>query len=312
MNKIQRFLIESLFTLWGGGDSPPPATSTTSTTMNFSPEESARRVKVFDAADALYNKDAYSSILNPIAAPVQPSADTIAGQNMVRNAATGPGQVVADAAGGALNFGLSGAALDPNTNPGFQASLNTAIRRTGQEFTDPNGVMSKIRGNFTAGNSGGSGTREGIAAGIAGREYLNTVGDISGRMASDAYGKGLDLMKSSMAFAPNAYNLMMQPGMTVGAVGAQKEAYDQTKAQYDVSTDMWNANKGWSALAPYAQIVTGMSNPTSTTTATAPMGRSSGGMGLMGGAMMGAQMGGMFGSPMLGAGAGAIAGLFGL
>ena len=302
-----------LFTLYGGGDAPAPASSTTTVQNTYSPEEEARRRVVTDEASRIYEaqKGIWGSMLNPAAKPVGASADTLAGQNMVRSAAMGPGQNVATNAGNAASFGLSGDVLRPESNPALQANIDSVTRRVGNTYTDPGGVLSKIRTNFTAGNSEGSGTREGIAGGIAGREYLHTIGDVSAGMTSDAYNKGLDYMKSSMAFAPNAYNLMMQPGLSVGAVGAQGEAYAQAQENATAGDRAWTLQAPWAGLQPYANIVNGFSNPGTTTTGTAMSGASSGGMGILGGAMQGAQMGNMFGQPMIGAGAGALLSLLG-
>lgn len=243
----------SMLTFWGGD--PPQAQSNTTVTQNYSPEEAARRAALMGTAESTYNaqKGGYASV-------VQPSAATTQAQNMALNTASGPGTTLANNNLNALNFGLSGAALDPNNAPGYSGALDSSLRRVDHAYTDPGGVLSQIRGGFTGGNSGGTGTREGIAGGIAGREYLNTVGDVSSKMALDQYGKGLDFMKSSMAMAPSGYNLMMQPSMTTGAVGSQQEAYKQ--AQY---------NAPWAELQPYANMVQGFSNPSTTTSGRAPV-----------------------------------------
>lgn len=310
MRKLKFFSnlwIAKLLTLYLGGDPPAPAQSTTTVQQSYSPEEQAARSKVMGAAESIYNtqQPLWSTITNPAADPVGASASTLQAQQMVLDAAQGSGQTMANNASGALNFGLSGAVLNPLSNPGLQANIDSATRRIGETYTDPGGVLSRIRGNFTAGNSGGSGTREGIAGGLAARSYLNTVGDTTASMTSDAYNKGLDYMKSSMAFAPNMYNLMMQPGLSVGAVGAQQEAYAQAQANANASDTAWQLSAPWAGLQPYANTVLGFSNPSTTTTGTAPVSGGSG-MGLLGGAMMGAQMGSMI--PGIGTGVGAGAG----
>ena len=306
-------MLMKLFRLYGGGDAPAPASSTTTVQQQYSPEEAARRAKLMDTAEGIYNSQQgqWNSMINPAAKPVGASADTLTGQNMVRSAALGPGQQAATNAASALNFGLSGNVLRPESNPALQSSIDTVQRRIGNTYTDPNGVLSKIRTGFTAGSSGGSGTREGIANGIAGREYLNTVGDVASTMSSDAYNKGLDYMKSSMAFAPNAYNLMMQPGATVGAVGAQQEAYGQAQENANAGDRAWQLQAPWAGLQPWANVIQGFSNPSTVTTGMSQNATSSGGQGILGGAMMGAQLGSQFGSPMIGAGAGALLSLFG-
>lgn len=301
-----------------GGDPPAPASSTTTTQQVFSPEETAARKQVMDAAAGIYGQQQplWASMVNPAAKPVGASADTLQAQQMVKGAATGPGQTMATNAASAANFGLSGDVLNPESNPGLQGSIDSALRRVSNTYTDPGGVLSQIRGNFTAGNSGGSGTREGIASGIAGRNYLNTVGDVTSTMTSDAYNKGLDYMKSAMAFSPNSYNLMMQPGLSVGAVGTQQEQYAQAQANATAGDTAWQLQAPWAGLQPYASTVLGFSNPGMTATGTSQMSSGSGGMGLLGGAMMGAQMGNMIApggsGAMIGAGAGALLRILGI
>lgn len=305
-----RALLQSLFTFWGGGSAP---SSSTTVQQNYSPEEAAIRKQLFDSAKGIYdkNKGAYASIVNPAPKPVGPSANTSQGQQMVLNAAQGAGTQVANSAANALNMGLSGDVLKADANPALQGQIDAAKAGVGHSYTDPGGVLSKIRTNFTYGNSGGSGSREGIAGGIAGREYLNTVGNVESSMRSAAYGQGLDYMKSSMAFAPNMYNLMMQPGLSTAAVGAQQEGYQAAQNQYDAAGTSWNLNKDWAALGPYASMVTGMANPstTSSTQGAAPQGP--GAMGVLGGAAMGAYLGSVVPGigTAVGAGAGALMGL---
>lgn len=286
----------------GGGGS----NTTTSTKVEYSPEEEARRKKVFDAADQAYGtaKDSYANIMNPTGAPVGPSGATNQAQQMISGYAQGQGSQLATSAGNAANFGLSGAVLDPNQNPGFQGSLNTALRKVDEKYTDAGGVLSQIRNNFSASAPGGQSSREGIAMGLAGKSYLNTVGDVTSTMTSDAYGKGLDYMKSSMAFAPNMYNLGVQPGISMGAVGQQQEAYTQAQNDYTAQGQMWNANKDWAALQPYTSLITGASSAGSSATGPAPKGP--GAMGVLGGAAMGAYIGSVV--PGIGTAIGAAAG----
>lgn len=307
-------LLSRLLRFYGGGDSPPSQTSTSTVTQQYSPEETAARAKLFSTGEAIYNKtkDQIASGGYPGAKPVGFSPESIQAQNMVTSAALGPGQQIANSAAGALNFGL-GDVLYPGSNPALAGTIDTAVRRLGTAYTDPNGVLSKIRSNSMAGNSSdGSGTREGIAMGIAGRNYLNTVGDTVAGMSSDGYNKGLDFMKSSMAFAPNMYNLMMQPGVTIGAVGSQKEAQSAAEANYAAAARNWDLTADWQALGPYASLVTGLSNPSTVTSSTAPMaGGGSNKTAPLGSAMMGASAGSAFGpwGAVIGAGAGLLFGM---
>lgn len=300
-SQLVRALTWGITPLYGGGDAPQ---ATTTVNQLYSPEEAARRTALMTAAEQLYNrqKGTWASMMQPGAM----SPETQQAQQMISSAATGPGQQAATAAGGALRLGLSGDLLDPTKTPGFQRALSAAIDPITSAYMDPGGVFSRIRTNFMGGNSGGRGTREGVAADLAGSQYLKSIGDVSAGMSMDAYGKGLDFMKSSMAFAPNMYNLMMQPGISLGAVGQQKEAYTQAGQQ-------WQAQAPWAEMAPWASMVTGFSNPSTVTQGTAPASRGPGAMGILGGAAMGAYIGSVVPGigTAVGAGAGALLGLLG-
>lgn len=278
--------------VFNGGD-PPSNTSSTTVNQLYSPEEAARRAKVMSEAEKIYGQTqgTYSSMLYPGAKPV--------GLDFLRNFATGPGQQTAGAAQNALNFGLSGAVLNPASNPGLQATIDTATRKVGEAYTDPGGVFSNIRTAASQAGEGGASSRQGIAEGIAGRGYLNTIGDVTGQLTSQAYGQGLDFMKSSMAFAPQTYNLMMQPAATLQGTAQAEE--DFAAAQRG-----WGINAPWMGLQNYANIVFGGANP-STQTTSSGTGARSGPMQLLGGAASGAAIGSMI--PGIGTGIGAAAGL---
>lgn len=243
-------LMESL-TLWGDSGG---GTTISRTEPSYTPEERAAREDLLKRGI-----DIYKGQQGTLGQILQPSAETTASQQGITNVATGVGQNIATGAANATNFGLSSAVLDPNNTPGYQGALNAALRPVTNAYMDPGGVLSKIRGNFTAGNSGGSGTREGIASGIAGREYLNTVGDVSSRMSLDQYGKGLNFMKDTLSLAPNTYDLQRQPAMDVGAVGTQKEAYAQSQFAAP-----------WSELQPYTGILQGFTGGGSNTKGSVP------------------------------------------
>lgn len=293
---------------YSGGDSPPPATSTTTVQQQFSPEEAAARAKVQAEAERIYNttNPSLSSSAYPGAAPANFSADTVNAQNKLRAFANGKGQTIANEAGDALQFGLKDV-LNPTSSPGFQASLDSATRRVGEAYTDPNGVLGQIRGNFTSGDSGGSGTREGIANGLAGRSYLNTIGDVTGKMTSDAYTAGLDTFSKTLAFAPNAYNLETQPAITEAAIGQQSEGQQQAILDYLSQQKQWGLSAPWLGLGNYANVVYGGSNPTSVTSGVASTG-SANKASPFGGALAGAAIGSSI-MPGIGTGVGAGAGL---
>lgn len=288
-----------------GGSSPPPATSTTTVQQSYGPEEAAARAKLWKiGGDIFADQQKQGPQAYPGAAPVPFSPETKQAQNMLLGTASGAGTTLGNNASYATNFGLTGDVLSPTSNPALDANIKAAQRRVTEATMDPSGPLAAIRSQF--GGSAGTGTREQIASGIAGRSYLNTIGDISSSMQSEGYNKGLDYMKSSMAFAPQSYNLLMQPSMAYGAVGAQKEGLGQEYANYDAAKGAWNYNAPWAQLQPYANLMSGMSSPATTTTGTSPTGTANRaaplGMALSG-AAAGAQIGSLV--PGLGTAAGA-------
>jgi len=200
------------------------------------------------------------------------------------------------------------ASQDPTNTPGFQSSLNTATRKVDEAYMGPSGPFAGIRTASQTQNSGGSGTREGIAMGMAGRDYLNTIGDVTGRMTMGAYEKGLDTTMKSMALAPQTMQSIMaaesNPANILGSIGQQTEAYENQERQ-------WDLNAPWAALGPYANIVGGMSQGGTSTTSTgsAPQANP---MAPLGYAAMGASMGAAAGpyGAAIGAGAGLLMSMF--
>lgn len=297
-------ILQRLFLVYQGGGDPPPQTSTTNVNQLYSPEEAARRAKLMAEAERIYaNTQGMAQNVNI----GQPSDATLQAQEMMKRfAMSNPMSGMADQLQAAQIFGFN-AATNPTAAPGFQDVLNTSLRKVEQAHTGPTGPMAAIRTAATAQNSGGSGTREGIAMGMANRDYLNTVGDVTGRLTSDAYRMGLDTFGRTMAMAPQNMQAVQAAGMLpaniFGAVGAQEEAYGEKEA-------MWELNAPWQAMMPYANMVMGMSSPGTQSTSTTPTGQANP-MAPLGGAMMGGSLAAMMGfNPLIGAGAGLMLGLF--
>ncbi|MGH9567170.1 MAG: hypothetical protein ACRD4I_14385, partial [Candidatus Angelobacter sp.] len=242
--------LERVFLVYRAGGSPPKNTTTTTVNQLYSPEETARRAQVMDEAQKIYGQTS-GNIQN--LAPGGPSDATQKGQQMALDYANNAGSDMAKQLSGAVNFGL-GDVLYPQSTPALQATIDTATRKIGQQYTDPGGVISNIRSNFTTGNTSGTGTRESIAGGLAARSYLDTVGDVTGKLTSDAYGQGLNFMGKAMSLAPTAMQAGMMPADTYSAVGQQQEGYAENQRQFEM-------NSPWMALGPYADVVMGMANP---------------------------------------------------
>lgn len=137
----------------------------------------------------------------------------------------------------ALNF-----ALDPNNinnNPYFEGAVNAAIRPVTQNFQE-NVLSGNDDAAMSAGQFGSS--RHGVADAIAGRDYMNQVGDISSQMAFNNYSAGMDRMGNAVNQAQGVANLGMLPSNILNNVGTTQQ------------------NAPWQQLQNYKGLV---GNPTS-------------------------------------------------
>lgn len=230
--------------------------STKSIQQNYSPEEAAKRAQVMTEAQRVYNltKGGYASGGYPGAEVVPFDYWTLAGQNALLQGAAGAGQN-AQAASAGVNYGLSGA-MDVNNNPYLQQSVDAALQRVQQQWTDPNGVMSQIRtGAQNAGQFGGS--RQGVAEGVAARGLAQSLGDTAATMYSDAYNKGQETFAKTLALTPNIMQSYALPAQWLSAVGAQNENQAQALENYNAAARQWNIDAPWIPLENYANIVYG-------------------------------------------------------
>src|SRR5216684_2145372 len=140
--------------------------------------------------------------------PVLPGGSSVAGftdpqkagQEQILQAA-GPGgalQSTANEGASAHNFLTSGAALDPNSNPGLRAAIRGAIQPMEENFQET--VLPGIRSAGTA--AGPLGSREQIAEGIAAKGEERAVGGVAGAMESQNYMNALDQMTRAMGLTP--------------------------------------------------------------------------------------------------------------
>ena len=101
--------------------------------------------------------------------------------------------------------------LDPSNagnNPYLQRAMQSAIRPLTQNYQE--NVLSGITDQAVQSGQSGS-SRQGIAEGIAGRGYLDQVGDITSQMAYGDYGAGMDRMGRAIDQAGAVANLGMMP-----------------------------------------------------------------------------------------------------
>lgn len=226
----QDLRLENAGYCFGGGGSGDSQNTTTATTMNFSPEEAARRTQVMDEAQRMYWATAgqTGSSQYPGSAPVAVSAETYAGQDLTRmgaqqvlggvnqtlaaNAQAGQGVAKQQAVGDAQNnvmaqglgYGLNGA-MNVQNNPYLAQAMQAAIRPITESYTDPGGVMSGIRTNASQMGQVGS-SRQGVAEGIAAGRYAQAVGDTTAKMGTAAYDQGQKTFSSALSNVPTWMN----------------------------------------------------------------------------------------------------------
>ena len=206
----------------GGSDAP----QTTSTRNVLGPEQQA----LTSMAMPNWMQFATTGYKLPGAAGVagfDPSQ--IAGQESVLGA-TGTQADVVGGAAGANQFLTSGAALDPNLNPGLRGTIDAATRPIWQGLTEQ--VLPNIRGSAAVGASGTpsanyGGSRQGIAEGIATRGAETAAGDVAQKTAFGGYQTGLDAMLRAMGLAPGTAASQAIPGLSQSAVGAERQAQEQ-------------------------------------------------------------------------------------
>lgn len=268
----------------GGGGS-----NTTTVQKSFTPEEEAIRRFMLEQGRQAFNQ--LQPQLNaggfPGAAPIPASPQTQQARQQLQTQAAGVGQQIADATSGAIQFGLKDV-LFPSTNPALQSTIDTATRQVGQQFTDPGGVIQRIRDQFTAGSSGGASTRESIAGGLAGRSFLDTIGDVTGRIASQGFGQGLDAFTRTLGLAPGAAGLTLQPAQTLATVGGSIEAEQQAAENFEAQKRGFALNAPFIGLQNLSQIFNANVNPATQTSANAA---SNPALAAAGGALTGATLG---------------------
>jgi len=110
--------------------------------------------------------------------------------------------------------------LKPGQNPYLQQAMSSAIRPLTQNYQE--NVLGGITDEFAAAGQHG-GSRQGIAEGIAGREYLQQVGDIGTEMAYQDYAGGQERMGQAIDQAGNVINLGLTPSQILSGAGREEQ-----------------------------------------------------------------------------------------
>jgi len=158
-----------------------------------------------------------------------------AGQAMAIGATPTQQGVVQNAAQG-TNFLTSGAALDPNTNPGLMGSINYALDPIQRNFTQT--VLPGIASG-AAGVGGFGGSRQGIAEGIASQNEQQQVAGTVNSMVSQNYQNALDQIAKGAAVAPGVAEAQVIPATTMSGVGDVQQALNQALATYGFQSQLF-------------------------------------------------------------------------
>lgn len=241
-----------------------------------------------------------SSSATPMTAPT--NVDQQAGMDATRGAASNYANLFANspagAGAGALGQLLNPNVLDPASNPGFAGALGAAIRPIQRQFTES--VLPGIRSSALASGMYG-GSRQGIAEGVAGGRFADSIGDVTSRMVSDQYNQSAGRMLQASALAPQYAQLQAaaaeRPGQLLMGLGDYRQGLEQQAV-----SDPWQRLEWLRGFIP--------GSVGSTTTQPGP--RRAGGAGALGGALAGAQLGSFIPGigTAIGAGVGGLAGLF--
>lgn len=241
------------------------------------------------------------------------SQQTLEGQKLLTGAATGM-QPTIDAATAHSIWNMGGA-MDMSKNPYLQSAIQAAQQPVIESFNSVGGPLSQIRSGFQANNSGGSGTREGIAMGVAQRGLGQTLANMSSTMTMQAYQQAQDNALKTLAMAPQTAGMQVMPGELMTGIGSANDAYAQSLINADITKHNYNAQLPWMNLQNYAGLIGGNFGSSSTGTTTAPGTSTNPLLAGLGGAATGASIAGMMGKGAAfgpwGAGIGALIGLLG-
>lgn len=274
----------------GGGNSGQQTTQ--QTTVQLSPDQQSLLNMAMPFAQQFASNQ-----------PQLPSGSSVAGftpaqttgQNMALDAAGGNVQSSANNAAGAQSFLTSGAALNPNSNPGLAAAIQGAELPIEQNFSE--NILPSIR-EGAVGNGQFGGGREGALEGIASQAEQQAVGSTAGTMESQNYQNALDEMTKAMGLTPQVQEAELQPAATVSGVGDVQQQLNQELLTEAFNKFMFPQEEPLSSAESLAGIAAGIPGAGSTTTGTATSNPSLlsqiAGLGSLGAAVFGGN--GMFGN----------------
>lgn len=236
----------------------------------------------------------------------------IQGQQALLQAAQGQVSQLAGAGSTANQFLMDPAILSPDSNP-FLKSYGDNLTRTITDNLMQNILPGINRESVVAGGPySAATTRPAIAEGLA---IQGTGREIAGGLSSlysNAYGQGLDALKSGIQLNPQTMASQLVGGSVQGAVGAQQRAMEQAKLNEQVQKFYLQQNLPFLKAQDLFSLISAMPGGQGVSTVSGAQPGKSPAMGALGGAASGAAIGSAIPGvgTAIGAGLGGLAGLF--
>lgn len=139
------------------------------------------------------------------------------------------------AGGDFSNWLFSGAALDPNSNPALQGTIDAANRPVFEGLTQQ--ILPGLRGESRTNGVFGS-NRQGIAEGLASQGALRQAGDNASNIAYQGYQRGLQAMMQNLGLLGNTQAALGAGAATTGAVGDAQYGLTQAKLTDQQNKDL--------------------------------------------------------------------------
>lgn len=112
-------------------------------------------------------------------------------------------------------------APDLENNPYLEPYMQAATRPLEQQLAF--GTLPGIRSDFIGSQGGGTSTRQGVAEGIAQGLTNQAIGDTRAKIASQAYGQGLDQQARALSLYPQILQQGLTPSQIYETVGGQRQ-----------------------------------------------------------------------------------------
>jgi len=196
--------------------------------------------------------------------------DQIASMDQIRSMA-GPAQQLALQGANQLGDTMSGKYLDPNSNPYLQNTYELASRQMGQQFQ--NSIMPGLTAAAQrAGQFGSSSMNE--AMGGAMNTYNQGLTDLATQIYGGNYQQERSRQMQANQLLPSSMQSLYQPGMALGAIGAQQQAQNQAQMDTGYQNQVAQFELPYNLLSGFGGALgqSGMGAGTSTTRATGSSG----------------------------------------